>query len=176
MQQVLEPANAQHHEMSELFDGIVAPLTSAVIVLIDQPTALPRLFDLLLSRIPSFFDITLSKQAESSVSMPCCCLMMGMCFSHAQLKQSISQRLHDLEPTEQLTMMEWLRLSQDVLCNFIATEIENRIDAHTVLTNQHLLTVNTDNDEGLFFELWPASTQTKSNITPHIAKKRLINN
>ena len=176
MQQVLEPQHAQNHEMSELFDGIVAPLTSAIIVLIDQPTTLPRLFDLLLSRIPSFFDITLSKQAESSVSMPCCCLMMGMCFSHSQLKAAVSQRLHDLEQTEQLAMMEKLRLSQDVLSNFIASEVENRIDAHTVLTNQHLLTLNTDCDEGLFFELWPASTQDKSNITPHIAKKRLINN
>jgi hypothetical protein len=71
-------------------------------------------------------------------------------------------------------MMEKLRLSQDVLSTFIASEVENRIDAHTVLTNQHLLTVNTDCDEGLFFELW--STQDKSNITPHMAKKRAINN
>ena len=73
-------------------------------------------------------------------------------------------------------MMEKLRLSQDVLTNFISSEIENRIDAHTVLTNQHLLTVNSDNDEALFFELWPASEQVKSNITPHLGKKRVINN
>ena len=73
-------------------------------------------------------------------------------------------------------MMEKLRLSQDVLGNFIASEIENRIDAHAVLTNQHLLTVNQDNDEALFFELWPASEQVKSNITPHTGKKRLIDN
>ena len=61
MQQVLEPQNVNDHEIAELFDGIVAPLTSAIIVMIDQPTTLPRLFDLLLSRIPSFFELTLSK-------------------------------------------------------------------------------------------------------------------
>lgn len=54
--------------------------------------------------------------------------------------------------------MEKLRLQRDVLSNWIGSEIENKVggtaDANSALTQSHLMTLNTEQDEGLFFECW----------------------
>ena len=58
--------------------------------------------------------------------------------------------------------------------NYIRAEVVNRIDGKTVLTNEHLMNINNEQDEELFFEAWPASNDQKSNITPHVSKKNAL--
>ena len=106
--------------------------------------------------------------------MPSNCLLLGLCFIHPILKQSIQDRIGQLSPQEQLNFMDKIKLTQDVLANFIQSTVHGRIDPN-VLTNEHLLAINQSADEQLFFESWPEEGKS-NNIHPHVAKKKVLLN
>lgn len=67
--------------------------------------------------------------------------------------------LNQSNQTDQVAdVMEKLRLVKDVLSNWIASEVENKVggtaDANAALTQTHLMTINTEQDEALFYECW----------------------
>ena len=62
-------------------------------------------------------------------------------------------QLHGVQAeTQRFTIFNQLKTSQDVITNFIGSEIESRVEASQVLTQEHLQQLNTSADEGLFFE------------------------
>jgi len=90
--------------------------------------------------------------------MPSCCLVHGLCFIHPILKGHIQGNLQSLDPTSQLELLDKLKLGQQVLSQYIQSEVLNRLNP-TTMTNEHLLQINQRADEELFFESWPQEGQ-----------------
>jgi len=72
--------------MEETFDAVVAPITAALVILIDNERIVQELVQLYLGTIPNFETLVLDKANQSANSMPSCCLILGLCFVQDQLK------------------------------------------------------------------------------------------
>ena len=80
--------------------------------------------------------------------------------------------------------MDKLKITQEVLSNYITSEVESRLGGSaSVLTNQHLMQINDDGDEGLFYEIWyntleggpgSANETDQNNVKPHSIKKNVV--
>lgn len=87
-------------------------------------------------------------------------LFTSLCLSHDILKSSISQHFSKMSAMEGgghkvQTHLASLGLERDVLLNFINHEVENRVGGSLKLMSlSHLLDLNEEEDEALFFECW----------------------
>lgn len=84
----------------------------------------------------------------------------SLCLSHNTLKTAISKHFTDMTVHEGGAYkvqqhLASLGLEREVLLNYIKSEVENRVGGSLkVLSMQHLLELNEDEDEALFFECW----------------------
>ena len=120
-------------------------------------------------------------------------LFTSLCLSHETLKTAISEYFVKMSGNEGgaykvQTHLASLGLEREVLLNFIKSEIENRVGGSLkTVSLSHLLDVNEDEDEALFFECWTmpgpggfsddenaVNNQVCKNLKPLVKKRVLL--
>ena len=134
-------------------------------------------------KLPNFIgDLLDGLNSTESTTMACQCMLASLCYTHQTLKGHIHSMIQRMasDSQEQFALMDKLKITQEVLSNYITSEVESRLgSAASVLTNQHLMQINEEGDEGLFYEIWyntleGSSEITQSNIKPHSTKKSSV--
>mmetsp|Transcript_8301 Transcript_8301/g.13876 ORF Transcript_8301/g.13876 Transcript_8301/m.13876 type:complete len:128 (-) Transcript_8301:139-522(-) len=122
--------------------------------------------------------LEIQNRSENNQSV---CLFLGLCYANPELNQFIKAGIAEMgsKPKKQKDFLDQLRTCKEVLSNFIDSNVENRVDSASVLTNDHLIQLNGDgNDEGLFFEVYydqgaGGAFSCNKNLKPR-AKRRLV--
>lgn len=87
-------------------------------------------------------------------------VFLGLCLTHPIIKAGIQAHFAAASAAGGDGMariqsaMASLGLEKDVLMAYIASEVESRAGERTCLCLQHLMELNSEEDEALFFECW----------------------
>ena len=157
--------------METIFDIAIVPMTSAVVVLTHEEEMATRYLEAILSGVTDFAQLILDQISSAPTCMASTCLLMGLCFIHPSLKSRIQQKIGDADPETRLEILDKLKLSQDVVANYIASTVLNRLEKQ-VLICEHLH--QSSIDEELFFGAWPQDGES-NNIHPNTCKKTFTN-
>ena len=151
------PSREERSDKYELLQKSLIDTMATVLVLKDENEALQSML-IKLCQSPGYIEALLSCIEGNCQERTA--VFTGLCLTHPVIKAGIQAHFtaKSTEGGEGMAKiqsgMASLGLEKDVLAAYIASEVECRAGEQTCLCLQHMMDLNTEEDEALFFECW----------------------